>query len=119
MGSAASPAAPLFELQRRIGEQYGEAHFNKQGASPLLYFSVLLHSQQFEKAVAFLAREERSRPTAALADMGEEALHFALALQHEGLLACAASGAEAALDGMALERHGTLLLARTRTRTRT
>ena len=49
MGSAVSPAAPLFELQRRIGEQYGEAHFNKQGASPLLYFSVLLHSQQFEK----------------------------------------------------------------------
>ena len=111
MGSAASPAAPLFELQRRIGEQYGEAHFNKQGASPLLYFSVLLHSQQFEKAVAFLSREERGRPTAALADMGEEALHFALALQHEGLLSCATSGAEVAVDGMALERYGRLLLA--------
>ena len=51
--------------------------------------------------------------------MGEEALHFALALQHEGLLACATSGAEAAVDGMALERHGTLLLALTRTLTRT
>merc|ERR1740117_695868 len=110
-GSAASPAAPLFELQRRIGEQYGEAHFNKQGASPLFYFSVLLHSQQFEKAVAFLSREERGRPTAALADMGEEALHFALALQHEGLLSCATSGAEVAVDGMALERYGRLLLA--------
>ena len=63
---------------------------------------MLLHSQQFEKAVAFLSREERSRPTAALADMGEEALHFALALQHEGLLACAASGVASHPFGRAL-----------------
>ena len=104
-----SPSHPLVELQRLLGEQYGEAYFNKGGNSPLLFFSVLLHSQQFERAVGFLAREERGRPNAALADMGEEALHFALALLHEGLLACAAHG-EGAADGAPLDGYGRLLL---------
>ena len=104
-----SPSHPLVELQRLLGEQYGEAYFNKGGNSPLLFFSVLLHSQQFEKAVGFLAREERGRPNAALADMGEEALHFALSLLHEGLLSCAVGG-EGAADGTPLDAYGRLLL---------
>ena len=97
------------QVQRLLADQYGEPYFNKGGNSPLLFFSVLLHSQQFEKAVAFLSREERGRPSAALAEMQEEALHFALALQHEGLLSCA-YGTDGAADGTPLEQHGRLLL---------
>ena len=32
-----------------------QAYFNANGQAPLLYASVLLHSLQFERALAFLA----------------------------------------------------------------
>ena len=57
----ASPAEPLTKLQTLLSDTYGEGYFNQGGKAPLLYFSVLLHSQQFELAVAFLCREELAR----------------------------------------------------------
>lgn len=80
--SLRGPPGALSELQTLLYERYGEAHFAAQRQSPLLFFSVLLYSQQFERAVAFLYTAP------ALAD---EALHFALALQHEGMLSCSLS----------------------------
>ena len=76
------PSSSLSELQTLLYDRHGEAHFATQRQSPLLFFSVLLYSQQFERAVSFLYAAP------ALAD---EAMHFALALQHEGMLSCCAS----------------------------
>lgn len=53
------------------------AHFNPKGSNPLLYFQVLLLSQQFEKAVHYLLVNE---------DFRIEGVHFAIALYHYGLL---------------------------------
>ncbi|KAL3892575.1 MAG: hypothetical protein SGPRY_014999 [Prymnesium sp.] len=71
---------PLHALQTTLYETYGEDHFNRNRQSPLLFFSVLLHSQQFERALAFLF---------SVPGFAEDAAHFAIALQHEGLLATA------------------------------
>jgi nuclear pore complex protein Nup93 len=39
----------LKALQQLLYNTYGAAHFNKKGRYPLLYFQVLLMSQQFER----------------------------------------------------------------------
>ncbi|EOD09500.1 hypothetical protein EMIHUDRAFT_461763, partial [Emiliania huxleyi CCMP1516] len=70
----------LGSLQRLVYGSYGETYFNAGGGSPLLYAGVLLATQQFERAVAVLA---------AVPHLRQEAVHFGLALQHEGLLAVA------------------------------
>ena len=59
-------------LQDALHDGYGEAHFNAGGATPLLYASVLLHSQQFERAIAFLCDAP---------PFAEEAVHMAVAMQ--------------------------------------
>eukprot|EP00698_Gefionella_okellyi_P023163 TRINITY_DN7825_c0_g1_i1.p1 TRINITY_DN7825_c0_g1~~TRINITY_DN7825_c0_g1_i1.p1 ORF type:complete len:836 (-),score=197.95 TRINITY_DN7825_c0_g1_i1:20-2527(-) len=66
----------LPELQQTL-VQYGPGHFNKGGRSPLLYFQVLVLSQQFERAVSFLFSVDH---------LQVEAVHAAIALQHYGLL---------------------------------
>ena len=78
-GPAGMPAssAPLDDLQRLVFEQWGEAHFNQGGQTPLLFVSVLLHSLQFERALEFLYRQSQYT---------DEAVHLALALEHAGLL---------------------------------
>lgn len=70
-------SAPLDELQALLSEQWGEAHFNQGGQTPLLFVSVLLHSLQFERALEFLYRQP---------ECSDEAVHLALALEHAGLL---------------------------------
>ena len=72
-----SSSAPLDDLQRLVFEQWGEAHFNQGGQTPLLFVSVLLHSLQFERALEFLYRQSQYT---------DEAVHLALALEHAGLL---------------------------------
>ncbi len=67
----------LASLQQMLCE-YGPSHFNPQGRSPLLYFQVLLLSQQFERAVHYLCTASDS--------LGVEAVHFALALSYYGIV---------------------------------
>lgn len=47
----------LQSLQTTIYETYGQDYFNRNRQNPLLFASVLLHSQQFERALAFLYEE--------------------------------------------------------------
>ncbi|CAH2324545.1 nuclear pore complex Nup93 isoform X1 [Pelobates cultripes] len=66
----------LSQLQKQLFEDYGESHFafNQQ---PFLYFQVLFLTAQFEAAIAFLFRLERTRC---------HAVHVALALFEQKLL---------------------------------
>ncbi|KAM4614069.1 nuclear pore complex protein Nup93 [Discoglossus pictus] len=66
----------LPQFQKQLSEDYGETHFavNKQ---PFLYFQVLFLTAQFEAAIAFLFRLERTRC---------HAVHVALALFEMNLL---------------------------------
>ncbi|KAF9323502.1 hypothetical protein BGZ91_003539 [Linnemannia elongata] len=57
--------------------KYGPAHFNPNGNNPLQYFQVLVHSQQFERAIYYLY----SFKAYAL-----ETVHMAIALTYYGLL---------------------------------
>ena len=91
-GLVASVSDALQLLQTTIYETYGEDYFNRNKQNPLLFVSVMLHSQQFERALAFLYTMPRFQ---------EEAIHFGLALQHEGLLATVATP-ETGADGMLL-----------------
>lgn len=65
----------LSYLQQTLRD-YGEAHFNSGGSTPLSYFKVLLLSQQFEQAIAYLVRT----------DYFSVGVHFALVLDYYGLL---------------------------------
>jgi hypothetical protein len=90
-GSASADA--LGALQSLLHDSYGAEYFNANRQSPILFLSVLLYSQQFERALAFLARE---------ADFAEEAVHMGIALAHEGLLSVAdtaVAGAKLLLEG--------------------
>lgn len=82
--AAAAALQPLANLQSLLYERLGEGHFNRDRQSPLLFFSVLLHSLQFERALAFLRT---------YAEHADESLHLALALHHAGLLHTASSDA--------------------------
>ncbi|VEL32843.1 unnamed protein product [Protopolystoma xenopodis] len=66
----------LASLQSLISETYGEAHFDAWH-QPLLYFKILLLTQQFEAALAFLGRFDAFR---------SHSVHVALALHDLGLL---------------------------------
>ena len=98
VGAVAAAAAqqPLAALQSLLYERLGEAHFNKARASPLLFFTVLLHSLQLERALAFLY---------AYPDYADEAVHLALALHHAGVLSITSSPS-AATDGLVLYQAG-------------
>ncbi|KAL6074513.1 Nucleoporin nup93 [Balamuthia mandrillaris] len=65
----------LRQLQELV-RSYGEAHFSSRGRDPLLYFQVLLMTQQFERAIQYLRKEQ----------FHVEAVHFAIALHHFGVL---------------------------------
>eukprot|EP00742_Colponemidia_sp_Colp-10_P004545 GILJ01004851.1.p1 GENE.GILJ01004851.1~~GILJ01004851.1.p1 ORF type:complete len:905 (+),score=132.16 GILJ01004851.1:60-2717(+) len=67
---------PLKTLQQYI-TNWGPQHFNKDGRTPMLYFQVLLCTQQFERAVEFLLSVDLCIV---------EAVHFAIALDYYGLL---------------------------------
>jgi len=67
---------PLGKLQNLLLE-YGAEHFNRNGRNPLLYFQILLMSQQFEKAIEYLSGIEQYQV---------EAVHFAIALYYYGVL---------------------------------
>ena len=83
----------LGALQSLLHDSYGAEYFNANRQSPILFLSVLLYSQQFERALAFLARE---------ADFAEEAVHMGIALAHEGLLHVA----DTPVAGPKLRPHG-------------
>ncbi|KAF9928608.1 hypothetical protein FBU30_002283 [Linnemannia zychae] len=57
--------------------KYGPTHFNPNGNNPLQYFQVLIHSQQFERAIYYLY----SFKAYAL-----DTVHMAVALTYYGLL---------------------------------
>ncbi len=61
--------------------KWGEKHFDPDGKKPELYFKVLLHVLDFERAIDYYAR------VGSLSD----AVHFAIALHHLGRLRCAYS----------------------------
>ncbi|PAA62021.1 hypothetical protein BOX15_Mlig024319g2 [Macrostomum lignano] len=71
----------LGALQRQLAEEYGEAHFSAW-QQPLLFFSVLFLTQQWELALAFLSRSEPLRC---------HAVHAALAMHDRRLLLLAES----------------------------
>eukprot|EP01094_Clydonella_sp_ATCC50884_P009854 TRINITY_DN1938_c0_g1_i1.p1 TRINITY_DN1938_c0_g1~~TRINITY_DN1938_c0_g1_i1.p1 ORF type:complete len:932 (+),score=292.08 TRINITY_DN1938_c0_g1_i1:176-2971(+) len=64
---------------------HGAGHFNPKGTNPLLYFQVLLLSQQFERAVSYLIRHKEYRV---------EGVHIAIALYKHGLLLQPEEGTE-------------------------
>jgi nuclear pore complex protein Nup93 len=66
----------LEQLQRLI-LRYGPDHFNSKSRNPLLYFQVLLMTQQFERAVDYLVGVEEYQV---------EAVHMALTLYYYGAL---------------------------------
>lgn len=66
----------LSKLQNLLIE-YGPDHFTKSGKNPLLYFQVLLMSQQFEKAIEYLCSVD---------GFTVESLHFAICLYYYGVL---------------------------------
>lgn len=65
------------QLQTLILEENGESHY-KAGEQPMLYFSMLFLSGQFEAAIEFLARVDKLKV---------HAIHLALALNELNLLA--------------------------------
>jgi hypothetical protein len=94
-GSAASSSSqPLAELQRLLYELLGEAHFNKTKDKPLLFTSVLMHSLQLERALAYLYTDPR---------YADEAFHLALACHHAGLISITTQPTSAS-DGLMLEQ---------------
>lgn len=86
---AASPGLPgapgaaggysLADLQADIN-RWPPQYYSKQSREPLLYVTVLLLSLQLGAALRFLWRDETTRPYRL------DAVHMALALQHEGAL---------------------------------
>ncbi|GAA47281.1 nuclear pore complex protein Nup93 [Clonorchis sinensis] len=66
----------LGQLQTLLYETYGEVHFDAW-SQPLVYFKLLCLTQQFEVAIAFLARFEALR---------SHAVHIALGLHTQHLL---------------------------------
>jgi nuclear pore complex protein Nup93 len=81
-GAQTAGAYHLAQLQRTLLECGGE-HFGAGGRSPYLYFQLLLLTQQFERAITYL----RSLP-----GFEVDAVHFALALHHYGLLRAPSGG---------------------------
>jgi len=70
------PEYTLEALQNSL-VQWGPAHFNPKGTNPLLYFQVLLLSQQFSQAIQYLDSHVQYKV---------EAVHFGCALYYFGLL---------------------------------
>ena len=92
-GDPASAFQPLLSLHSLLYDRLGESHFNAGRQTPLLFFTVLLHSLQPERALAFLS---------AYPEHADEALHLALALHHAGLLHTTSPQSKAANDGAML-----------------
>lgn len=67
----------LKDLQHSLYKTWGPSWFNAQGNSPLIFFQVLLMSQQFERAIQYLVSTER---------YNVEAVHVAAALHYYGAL---------------------------------
>ncbi|KAA0193823.1 Nuclear pore protein, partial [Fasciolopsis buskii] len=67
----------LGQLQTLLYETYGEVHFDAW-SQPLMYFKVLCLTQQFEAAIAFLARFESFRCHAVHIALGLHDLHLLL-----------------------------------------
>ncbi|PVU95123.1 hypothetical protein BB561_002029 [Smittium simulii] len=66
----------LSDLQNLLN-RFGQKHFDPSGSNPLLYFSVLMISLQFEQAIEFLLQHEL---------YFADAVHFAIALAYYGFL---------------------------------
>mmetsp|Transcript_1951 Transcript_1951/g.6122 ORF Transcript_1951/g.6122 Transcript_1951/m.6122 type:complete len:714 (+) Transcript_1951:1-2142(+) len=66
----------LQQLQELVLD-HGPAHFSADGTQPLLYFQVLLATQQFEEAIRYLLSSSQHQV---------DAVHFAVALYYYGLL---------------------------------
>ncbi|MEE6499745.1 hypothetical protein FKM82_003573 [Ascaphus truei] len=86
----------LPQFQKQLFEDYGESHFavNQQ---PFLYFQVLFLTAQFEAAIAFLFRLERTRC---------HAVHVALALFELKLLLKSSGQSAQLLSHEAGDPHG-------------
>lgn len=67
---------PLGKLQALI-TQYGPEHFNKSGRNPLLYFQLLLLTQQFELAIIYLSKIDL---------YFVDSIHFAIGTYYYGIL---------------------------------
>lgn len=79
-----SPSYTLQNLQKRI-QEFPSTHYSRSGKDPMLYTMVLIVTLQFKEAVAFMAQDsiaERNR---------SEAVHFALAFHHHGILEAGSS----------------------------
>eukprot|EP00029_Vermamoeba_vermiformis_P006383 TRINITY_DN2483_c0_g1_i2.p1 TRINITY_DN2483_c0_g1~~TRINITY_DN2483_c0_g1_i2.p1 ORF type:complete len:833 (-),score=260.37 TRINITY_DN2483_c0_g1_i2:26-2524(-) len=74
-----APAVSVLSLPRlqSLLREYGPAHFNKDGQHPLLYFQILLLTQQFEVAIQYLE---------STGQFFVENLHFAHCLYYYGIL---------------------------------
>eukprot|EP00898_Chlorokybus_atmophyticus_P001151 jgi/Chlat1/2036/Chrsp159S02326 len=72
--------------------QYPPSHYNKNGLDPLLYGQVLLLSLQYGDFLAYLARDRVTEPYRV------DAVHFAIALSHYGLLRSRTDAMDESID---------------------
>ncbi|KAF7720998.1 hypothetical protein EC973_005635 [Apophysomyces ossiformis] len=83
----------LSDLQN-LFVRFGSARFDPNSVSPWTYFKILLLTLQFERAVNYLYKHEKTRL---------EAVHFAIALVYYGLLRIPAQPLTASIDLLILE----------------
>jgi len=90
---SAKGAFSLETLQEFVTERYGDEYWSKQGRFPMLYFFILLMSQQFEKAIRYLSEFD-----VYAVDM----IHFAMSLYFYGVLRQPPSESQASLSRRSL-----------------
>ena len=78
----------LLDFQSYL-KQFDPTHYTKNGREPLLYVTVLLLSLQFGEVVTFLSRDPSAEAYRC------DAVHFAIAFMHHGLLSLGGKNANA------------------------
>lgn len=92
-----TPCFTLQSMQNRI-QEYPCTHYSRNGKDPMLYTMVLIVTLQFQEAITFMAQDiiaEQNR---------SDAVHFALAFHHYGILD---AGSSTVADARA--KFGTLI----------
>lgn len=91
-GALSTYALPLREVQQEM-QEFGAAHFDPRGDSPLFYALVLVLTGQYAAAVAYLD---------SVANASAEAVHIAFVLYYYGMLREGSSGGRGEDSGGAL-----------------
>jgi len=92
----------LLRLQKLLSVDYGETHFGAS-SNPLLYFQILFLTCQFESAIEFLSRFDTLRC---------HAVHVALSMHTQGLLATSTALHANLLSQETFEENGMAIIRR-------